>query len=162
MPHLPAQIRQVVAPCAPRFLDRVRVHAQVLLMGAILTPGARMMTVALRVMGLATERHFTNAHWGLNRATWSARHGRRLLLAWLITLLLPPGAMLGVGADGTVARRSGRQIKAKGCYRDTVRSSPYPIIRCFGLQWVAMLLLVPVPWSRRLWALPPCRWPWLV
>ena len=28
------------------------------------------------------------------------------------------------------------------------------VIRCFGLKWVSMMLLVPVPWSRRVWALP--------
>jgi hypothetical protein len=59
-----------------------------------------------------------------------------------------------VGADDTVERRAGRTIKAKGCYRDAVRSSRAHVIRCFGLKWVAMMLLVPVPWSRRVWALP--------
>jgi hypothetical protein len=58
------------------------------------------------------------------------------------------------GADDTLERRSGRQIKAKGCYWDAVRSSKTHISWCFGLKWVARMLLVPVPWSRRLWALP--------
>ncbi len=31
-------------------------------------------------MGLAMERHFTNDHRVLNRATWSALHGSRILL----------------------------------------------------------------------------------
>ena len=35
-----------------------------------------------------------------------------------------------------------------------MRSTKKPVIRCFGLQWVSMMLLVPVPWSRRVWALP--------
>lgn len=51
------------------------------------------------------------------------------------------------GADDTLERRSGRQINAKGCYRDAVRSSKNHVIRCFGLKWVSMMLLVPVPWS---------------
>jgi hypothetical protein len=58
------------------------------------------------------------------------------------------------GADDTLERRSGRQIKAKGGYRDAGRSSKKHVIRCFGLQGVSMLLLVPEPWSRRVWALP--------
>jgi hypothetical protein len=29
--------------------------------------------------------------------------------------LVPPGATIVLGADDTVERRSGRQIKAKGC-----------------------------------------------
>jgi hypothetical protein len=40
----------------------------------------------------------------------------------MITLLVPPGATMVFGADDTIKRRSGRQIKAKGCYRDAVRS----------------------------------------
>jgi hypothetical protein len=72
----------------------------------------------------------------------------------LITLLVPPDATIVLGADDTVERRSGRKITAKGCYRDAVRSTKEHIIRCFGLKWVATMLLVPVPRSRRVWALP--------
>ncbi len=57
-------------------------------------------------------------------------------------------------ADDTVERRSGRKIKAKGCYLDAVRSSKKHVIRCFGLKWVAMMVLVPVPWAKRVWTLP--------
>jgi hypothetical protein len=80
MPHLPEAIILVLAPFVPLFSERVWVHAQVLLLGAILAPGARTVTAALGVMGLAMERHFTNYHRVLNRATWSARQGSRILL----------------------------------------------------------------------------------
>jgi DDE superfamily endonuclease len=79
MPHLPEAIILVLAPFAPLFSERVWVPAQGLLLGAILTPGARTVTAALRVMGLARERHFTNYHRVLNRATWSTRQGSRIL-----------------------------------------------------------------------------------
>src|ERR1700752_3537073 len=154
MPHLPDAIIQVLALFAPLFSDRVWRHAQVLLLGAILAPQARTVTAALRVMGLATERHFTNYHRVLNRVKWSARHGSQILLGLLITLLVPPGATIILGADDTVERRSGRKIKAKGCYRDAVRSSKKHVVKCFGLKWVTMMLLVPVPWAGRVWALP--------
>src|SRR5215216_4840459 len=154
MPPLPEAIILVLSPFAPLFSRRVWRHAQVLLLGAILTPGARTVTAALRAMGLAAERHFTNYHRVLNRARWSARHGSRILLGVLVTFLVPPGATIVLGADDTVERRSGRKITAKGCYRDAVRSSKSHVIRCFGLKWVSMMLLVRVPWSRRVWALP--------
>lgn len=154
MPPLPETIILVFAPFAPLFSPRVWRHAQVLLLGAILTSGPRTVTAALRAMGLATERHFTNYHRVLNRATWSARQASQMLLGLLITALVPPGAPIILGADDTVERRSGRKITAKGCYRDAVRSTQKHVIRCFGLKWVSMMLLVPVPWSRRVWALP--------
>jgi hypothetical protein len=154
MTPLPEAIIPVLAPCAPLFSDRVWRHAQVLLLGAMLAPGARTVTTAVRVMGLSAERRFTNDHRVLNRAVWSARQGSRILVGLLITLLVPPGATIVLGADDTVERRSGRKIRAKGCYRDAVRSSHTHVICCFGLKWVSMMLLVPVPWSQRVWALP--------
>ena len=68
-PTLPEAIILVLAPFAPLFSERVWQHAQVLLLGAMLTPGTRTVTGALCVMGLAMERHFTNYHRVLNRAT---------------------------------------------------------------------------------------------
>ena len=154
MPHLPEEIIQVLARFAPLFSARVWVHAQVLLVGAMLASGPRTVTAALRVMGLALESRFTNYHRVLSRATWSARQGSRILLGLLLAVLVPTGATIVLGADDTVERRSGRKIRAKGCYRDAVRSTKKHVVRCFGLKWVSMMLLVPVPWSRRVWALP--------
>jgi hypothetical protein len=62
MPSLPEAIILVLAPFAPLFSHRVWLHAQLLLLGAMLDPGARTVTAALRVMGLAMERRFTNYH----------------------------------------------------------------------------------------------------
>jgi hypothetical protein len=76
------------------------------------------------------------------------------LLGLLLTRLVPPGAPIVLGADDTVERWFGRKIQAKGCYRDAVRSSKKHVVRCFGLKWVSMILLVPVPWGHRVWALP--------
>ena len=154
MPPLPDTIILVLAPFAPLFSHRVWLHAQLLLLGAMLAPGVRTVTAALRVMGLATEHRFTSYHRVLNRAAWSARHGSRILLELLVTCLVPPGATIVLGADDTVERRSGRKISAKGCYREAVRSTKKHVIRCFGLKWVTMMLLVSVPWAQRVWALP--------
>jgi DDE superfamily endonuclease len=154
MPPLPEAIIRILAPFAPLFSRRVWPHAQSLLLGAILTPGARTVTAALRVMGLAMEHRFTNYHRVLNRATWSALQASRMLLGLLVARLVPPGVPIVLGADDTVERRRGRQITAKGCYRDAVRSTKKHVIRCFGLKWVVMMLLVPVLWARRVWALP--------
>jgi DDE superfamily endonuclease len=115
MPPLPEAIILVLAPFAPLFSARVWRHAQVWLLGGILRPGPRTVAAALRGMGLARERHFTHDHRVLNRAIWSARQGSRMLLGWLISRLVAPGATIVLGADDTVARRAGRKIRAKGC-----------------------------------------------
>jgi hypothetical protein len=124
------------------------------------TPGPRTVTAAWRVLGVALARHCTNDQRVWKRASWSARQGRRMLLGRLLTVFLPPGATIGLGADATVARRSGRQIRATGCERETGRAAKTPVSRCVGLQGVSRMLVVPGPWSRRVWALPllTARW----
>ncbi len=79
IPPLPDAIILSWAPCAPLVSARVWRHAHVLLLGAMLTPGSRPVTGALRVMGLALERRVTHDHRVLNHAPWSARHGSRML-----------------------------------------------------------------------------------
>jgi DDE superfamily endonuclease len=101
-PPLPEASILVLAPFAPLLSHRGWFHAQVLLLGAMLAPGVRTVTTALRVMGLAAERRVTTSQRVLNRATWSARQGSRMRLGLLITLLGPPGATLVRGADDTV------------------------------------------------------------
>ncbi len=71
MPTLPREIIQVIMPFAQVFSERVWDWAQVLLAGAILAPGKRTVTAALRVMGLKDDRQYQNYHRFLNRAKWS-------------------------------------------------------------------------------------------
>ena len=58
MPTLPPGMLRLLAPFAPPFARRVWRHALVLLAGALLAPGRRTVTAALRVMGLAQDRRF--------------------------------------------------------------------------------------------------------
>ncbi len=112
----------VLAACAPRCSHRVWLHAQLWLLGAILAPEARTVTAAWRVMGLATEHRFTNYRRVLNRATWSARQGSRILLGLLLMLLVPAEAAIVLGADETLERRSGRKITSQAAI--AMRSAP--------------------------------------
>jgi hypothetical protein len=153
MPPLPEMIIAVLAPFAGLFSSTVWSHAQVLIIGAILCQGPRTVAAALRVMGLGQEPRFERYHRVLNRARWSGLQAAKILLGLLIRLLPPPWVPLVV-VDDTVERRQGKRIKAKGCYRDAVRSTRNHVVKCFGLKWVCLMLLVRLPWSSRLWALP--------
>jgi hypothetical protein len=35
-----------------------------------------------------------------------------------------------------------------------VRSTKGTVVKCDGLKWISLMLLVPLPWSTRPWALP--------
>jgi hypothetical protein len=64
----PKEFATLMATFAPLFTKRVWHHVQVLLVGALLAPGKRAITAALRVMGLAHVKSFQQYHRVLNRA----------------------------------------------------------------------------------------------
>ena len=80
------------------------------------------MTSVLRVMGLSDDEHFQNYHRVLNRAVWSSLEVSQMLLGLLVHAFAPGGPIV-MGLDDTIERRRGTKIKAKGIYRDPVRSS---------------------------------------
>jgi len=154
MRNLPMAIIHVLRQFESVFSERVWDWAKVLLVGAILAPGTRTVTAALRVMGLQHEQQFQNYHRVLNRATWSSRSLSRILLRLLIRTFVPPDAPIVIGLDEHIERRRGAKIAAKGIYRDAVRSSKSFFVKTSGLRWVSMMLLAPIPWAKRVWALP--------
>jgi hypothetical protein len=143
----------VLRAFAPLFSARVWSHAKVLLVGAILAPAQRTVTAALRVTGLAQGRQFHRYHRVLSRAEWSGLAVGRVLLGLLVATFAPAGPLL-FGIDDTLERRRGKRIAAKGIYRDAVRSSHSHVVKASGLRWVCLMLLVPIPWAARTWALP--------
>jgi DDE superfamily endonuclease len=153
MPTLPPAILDLLAPFAPLFRRRVWPYALVLLVGTLLAPGKRTVTAALRVLGLEHTRRFERYHRVLNRAQWSSLAASRVLLALLVAVFAPSGPLL-LGIDETIERRRGKRIAAKGIYRDPVRSSHEHFVKASGLRWICLMLLVPIPWAGRVWALP--------
>ena len=153
MHTLPTTMIQALAPFAPLFSKRVWPHVQVLLAGTILAPGKRTVASALRAVGLQEERCFCRYHRVLSRAVWSSREASRLLLESLVEAFAPDGPLV-VGVDETLERRRGKNITAKGIYRDPVRSSREHFVKTSALRWVCVVLLAEVPWASRVWALP--------
>jgi hypothetical protein len=125
----------------------------VLVAGAVLAPGKRTVSQVLRVMGLAAGPGFARYHEVLNRARWDGRAVARVLLRQVIDAFLPAGEVV-IGVDDTIERRWGIKIKARGLYRDPVRSSRGRFVHASGLRWVSLMAVVPVPWAGRRWALP--------
>jgi hypothetical protein len=154
MRNLPPAIIQVLRHFEPLFSERVWEWAKILLVGAVLAPGKRTVTSALRVMGLSQERQFQNFHRVLNRAHWSSRALSCVLLRLLLAAFVAAEAPVVMGIDDHIERRRGAKIAAKGIYRDAVRSSQSFFVKTSGLRWVCMMLLAPIPWARCVWALP--------
>ncbi len=61
MPPLPEAIIPILGAFAPMFSRAVWVHAQMLLVGALLCQGPRTVAAALRVLGLGQVKRFENS-----------------------------------------------------------------------------------------------------
>jgi hypothetical protein len=153
MQTLPSEYTTILSSFARLFSKRIWQHAQLLLIGAILAPGQRTVAAILRIIGLETHPHFQTFHRVLNRARWSSLEASDLLLAWLVKVFAPTGPII-LGLDDTIERRRGAKIQAKGIYRDPVRSSQSHFVKASGLRWLSLMLLTPIPWAKRIWALP--------
>src|ERR671937_1628109 len=153
MLSLPIAFSSAIGVFAPVFSRPVWQHVKVLLTGAVLAPGQRTVTAILRIMGLSAAPNFQTYHRVLNRAVWSPLYASRLLLRLLVAVFVPSGVVL-FGLDDTIERRRGDQITAKGIYRDPVRSSHAHMVKASGLRWLGCMLLTPIAWAQRVWALP--------
>jgi hypothetical protein len=128
-------------------------RALVLVAGALLAPGRRTVASALRASGLEGAPGFACYHRILSHARWSGLALAERLLALLVAAFAPRGAVV-VALDDTLERRWGRRIRARGIYRDPVRSSRGHFVKASGLRWLSVMLVAPVPWAGRAWALP--------
>jgi DDE superfamily endonuclease len=153
MLSLPIAFSSVIGVFVPVFSRPVWQHVKVLLTGAVLAPGKRTVTAMLQIMGRSAASDFQTYHRVLNRAVWSPLTASRLLLRLLVAVFIPRGVVV-VGLDDTIERRRGEQIKAKGIYRDPVRSSQAYFVKVSGLRWLACMVLLPLSWANRVWALP--------
>jgi hypothetical protein len=151
--HVPGILASWLAVFRPCFSGRVWQHILVLVTGAVLAPGKRTVTQSLRVMGLADEPGFGRYHEALNRARWDSRDVARRLLRHLLDVLWPDGEVV-IAIDDTIERRWGAKIKARGIYRDPVRSTKGQFVKTSGLRWLSLAVILPVPFANRHWALP--------
>ena len=123
------------------------------LLGTLLCTGKRTVCAALRAMGLEFEPGFSKYHHLLNRTEWSSLRAAKILFSMLLVFVsdkLP----LVLLVDETLERRYGKKIKAKGYYRDAVRSSKSQVVKTTGLKWSVMALSVKYPFMSRALALP--------
>jgi hypothetical protein len=150
---LQTEYTNVLAFFAIHFSPQLWPLVQTLVTGAVLARGQRTISALLRVMGLSDERHFVNYHRVLNRACWSSHALSQTLLHLLLQTFVPSGVIV-LGGDETIERRRGSKIKAKGIYRDPVRSSHSHFVKASGLRWANLMLLAPIPFAERIWALP--------
>lgn len=155
MKNPPEVIIEALTPFAPHFShEKTWEKAKTLVIGTLLTKGRRVVTAALRTMGLQESVSFNQYHHVLSRAVWSPLDMAQTLLTLLLSVFCTGDEPLIFGVDETIERRWGSKIKARGIYRDAVRSSRSHFVKTSGLRWISVMLLTRVSWADRTWALP--------
>ena len=137
-PTVPTILVSWLAVFRPCFTAPVWNHILVLVGGAVLAPGKRTVTQALRVMGLADKPGFGRYHEVLHRARWDARDVAHRLLLHLLAVLSPSGEVV-IGIDDTIDRRWGGKIRARAAsiatpYARRTATSSRPA-DCVGFRW---------------------------
>lgn len=151
MPSPSPEIIRLLSTFAPAFSAPTFANVIVLICGTILAPGRRTVSSALRVMGLSDGGNFSKYHRMLSRASWSPWLLSKLLLSLIVTTFLTPGRPLLLVIDDTLERRQGKRLRLKGWFRDPLSKTDSTVS---AIRWLCLAILVPVPWSKRLCALP--------
>ncbi|QRK08443.1 transposase [Archangium violaceum] len=119
--------------------------------GWVSTRGVHAVTESLVNAGVSGVHHHAAFHRFFSRARWSLDQVGRLLLLRLVALT--PGPLL-LALDDTLSTHKGPKVFGLGVHLDPVRSTRRRGVLAFGHVWVVLTVLVPVPFSARLWALP--------
>ena len=151
--HLPPRFLAWLSPYLAVFSRRSRPTAAALAVGALLAVGPRTVTNCLRALGLAWHPGFAAFHRVLNRNAWSGLALARALLRAVVAAFVPSGPII-VGVDHTLERRRGPRIGPAGRFYDPSRRADLPKPTARGLRWLSAMVLVEVPFARRIWALP--------
>jgi hypothetical protein len=141
-------------PFAAMFTQPSWLNAVVLATGALLCLHRRTVCAALRAVDGASDKGFSRFHRFLSRGTWSGLDGARILLGLLDKAFVPDGQPMVIGVDDTTERRRGAKIRAKGLYRDAVRSSRGVLVKVQGLRWLSFQFLARPGFARCTWGLP--------
>jgi len=150
---IPPEFTELISIFSSTFSKNTFVHCHQLLLGVILTRGKRTVCSVLRTLGLSQVKNWSSYHRVLSRNKWSALKCSKQLILKLVEEFSVSGPLL-FAMDETIERRWGSKIKARGIYRDAVRSSKKHFVKCSGLRWITVVLLVEIPWAFKIWALP--------
>jgi hypothetical protein len=149
---LSSSIITILWPFSVLFSNSSWLTSLELLLGAILCRGDRTVSRILRTTGLSQNKGFSKYHRILNSLDWSPKRGSEILLKMLLKIVGKERLVILI--DETLERRKGKKIRAKGYYRDAVRSSRSQVVNTMGLKWLVMALSFRFNFAKRAFALP--------
>jgi len=124
-----------------------------ILTGWLCTTERHTLSEALVASGVSATRDHSCFYRFFSRGTWDPDALGKLVFAALLTVL-DPNAPLSLVLDDTLAHHKGPHVFGLGTHLDAVRSTRRTKVFTFGHVWVVLAVVIPVPWSRRSFALP--------
>lgn len=124
----------------------------VVAVGWILTQGTHAVTEALVMTDVAARRHHESFHRFFSRGSWQPDALGRQVFERIVKSLVRD--VVRVVIDDTVTPKKGPNVFGIGSHLDAVRSTKRRKVFTFGHCWVTLAVLVRVPFSTRVWALP--------
>jgi hypothetical protein len=151
--QLPGPAQRFIDWLLRPFTRPTALRLALLLCAALLTVGNHTALNLLRTLGPLVPGDSSSYRRVFSRRRWSSWRLARQLATWGVRHLVPDGPIRLAG-DDTVDEHRGKHVYGKGRHRDPVRSThTYTAFR-WGHKWVVLAILVPFPFTRRLWALP--------
>jgi hypothetical protein len=151
--QLPGRARPLFDTLGRAFHHATALRFALLLGAVLLTVGRHTVANVLRSLGPLVPGDASSYRRVFSQRRWSSWRLARLLTARVIEHLVPDGPIILAG-DDTVEEHRGKNVYGKGRHRDPVRSThTYTAFR-WGHKWVVVAVLVRLPFTRRLWALP--------
>lgn len=150
---LPRSARVLFDTLGRAFSKATALRFSFLLAAALLTVGRHTVANLLRTLGSLVPGDPSSYRRVFSHRCWSGLRLAQLLTCWVVEHLVPDGPIFLAG-DDTVDEHRGKKVYGKGRHRDPVRSThTYTAFR-WGHKWVVVAVLVRLPFTRRLWALP--------
>jgi hypothetical protein len=153
LPELPAEAAPLLLALRPAFTRPTWRRFALLMAASLLTTGRRTVANLLRTLGTLARGHRTSYQRVLSAARWSGLRLACALFLFVLRRFAPAGRVTLVG-DDTVEGHPGRKVYGKARHRDPVRSSHGYTAWRYGHKWVALAVLVRLPFATRPWALP--------
>ena len=151
--QLPRRARSLCDTLGRAFTRATALRLVVLLGAALLTVGQHTVANLLRTLGPLVPGDPSSYRRVFSHRRWSSWRLARLLTGWVVEHLLADGP-ISVAGDDTVDEHRGKEVYGKGRHRDPVRSTHRYTAFRWGHKWVVLAVLVPLPFTRRRWALP--------
>jgi hypothetical protein len=147
MENFPALFQELIANCAAAIGSTPTAASfGTLIVGWILCNGKRTISGVIRALGPHAEKSHDAYQNFFSKSRWSMDTLWKMLFLFLVKVFRQGStARIWIAGDDTLAKHYGRKIWGAGLYRDAVRSSKKHIAYAWGLNWVVLAMIVPVP-----------------